>query len=92
MITLKNLVVGITNQLQVIVYKSFVYRNSNGCNLDLGFQVCENDMQSFKLFGIFCKNENIVFSGFIVLQVFYQQVELPVKRRLFLCRKLTIDN
>ena len=47
MVALKYLMVGITNHLQLIVYKSFMNGCANRNKIDLRLQIRKNTVQSF---------------------------------------------
>ena len=47
MVTLKYLVIGITNHFKIIINKSFMNGNRDRGNLYLGFQISKNNMQPF---------------------------------------------
>ena len=62
MITLKYLVIGITNNFQIFINKSFMNGSSDRVKMNFCFQVFKNAMQSFQLFWIFRKQ--IKFKSF----------------------------
>ena len=57
MIALKDLVIGIANQLQIIINKSFMNGNGDRGKNNFCFKVCENAVQPFQLFWIIGKDE-----------------------------------
>src|SRR5688572_11879530 len=83
MITLEYLVIGITNQFEIFFNKPFVNRNCNRIKNNLGLEISEDAVQSFELFRIL--SENVKFKPFVFpgLEVFDQQIKLPVESRLF---------
>ena len=83
MVPLKYLMIGIANHFQIVVDESFMNGNRYRKNLHLRFQVGKDDMQPFQLFRVFGENENTVILFFIFLQIFDQQIELPVEGRLY---------
>jgi hypothetical protein len=53
-----------------------------------GLQISKDHMHPFQLLGVISKDEDVVFLRFILLQVLYQQIKLPVECRLRDGRKL----
>jgi hypothetical protein len=58
MVTLKDLVIRITNQFQFFINKTFMYSFAYGNELYLGVQVGENAVESFQLFYLLSKDVN----------------------------------
>ena len=83
MVALKYLVIGITEQLEIFINKSFMNGSGNGIKNHFRFEVVENTLHPFQLPWIFRKNEQLEFFGFPAFQVTDQQVKLPVEGRLF---------
>src|SRR5688500_13084980 len=90
MISLKDLVISIANELKVMIDKALMNTRSDRSEYDFCFEVCKNAVQSFKLFWVFRKKEKVILFCFPVFQVLNQQVELPVKSWLFL--RVEFDN
>ena len=67
MISLKYLVIGIANDFQILINKSFMNGYRNGIKMNLCFQIFKNGMQSFQLFWIFSKKINLKFFRFPLL-------------------------
>ena len=58
MIALEYLVIGIANDFQIVIDKSFMNRSWNGRKMNDRLQIFKNGMQSFQLLGIFGKKVN----------------------------------
>src|SRR6476646_9900344 len=79
MITLKDLVVGITHDFQFFIDKSFVNTVRDWHETNLRMQVGKNAAQPFQLAGLFGKNEDAIACTFMGFEIFDQQVKLPVE-------------
>src|SRR5450432_3967901 len=82
MITLKNFMVSIADQFQILI---------NGCGHrrkpDLRFQVFKYGMKSFKLLWIFCKKVDFKFLCLPAFQISDESFKTPVECRLDPCIK-----
>ena len=58
MVALKDLVIRITNNFQILINKSFMDGSGNGFELNTRFQIFKNGMQPLQLFWIFRKKKN----------------------------------
>ena len=65
MIPLEYLVIGVANHFQVFINKPFMNGSRDGNNINLCFQVCEDHVQPFQLFGVIGKQIDIVFFEFV---------------------------
>src|SRR5215510_2403445 len=91
MITLKYLVIGIANDLQIFINKTFMDRRSDRIKNDPGIQIIEYGAKTFKLLWIFCKNVKLKFFILPAFQIFYQQIKLAVKCRLLFSMKFYFE-
>src|SRR6478609_5456098 len=82
MVTLEDLVIGITNTFQFFINKPFVYTSSNGNKLYFRIQISKNAVQSFQLTPLFRKQINIIPLCLMRFQVGNQKVKLAVERWL----------
>src|SRR5689334_21184305 len=83
MVSLKDLMIGIANQFQIFVNKTFVNGSCFRIEIYFFFQILEDGVQSFQLFWIFCKEMELKSFCFPGFEVFDQQIKLPVECRLF---------
>ncbi len=78
-ITLKDLVIGIADDLQVLVDKSLMDGMRDRIEGHFRLQVLEDGSQPFQLPGVLRKKAKGVFLVLPGFEIFYQQIELPVK-------------
>ena len=78
-ITLEDLVIGITDQFQVFVDETLVDIESDGREGDLGLEVFENSIESFQLPRVFGEEEYGIFFSFPGFEVADQEVELAIE-------------
>jgi len=81
-ITLKDLMIRIAYNPEVLINKSFMNGSGNRFELNTGFQILKNGMQPLELPGILREQIQRVFLAFPGFQVLYQQVELTIECRL----------
>ncbi len=87
MVALEDLMIGVANNLFVVVYKTLAYRYAYRNKQNISAYVIKDAAQAFELFGVFCKNIGYIFFSNAFLQVFNKHIELPVEDRLFIGSK-----
>ena len=87
MIPLKDLVVRVANDLEILINETLMDRFGNRIKVYRRLEISEDAVKSFQLFRIFRKQVQLKSLFFPMSQIPDEHVKLPVKGRLLLCVK-----